>query len=84
MKRGEAVECVVDYDLFGFNIKGEQGCFVKRDKNTEKSLVWFPCNGEWAELAEDEFIRVNKPGHISAKYKEFISRIKTLEYSYKS
>ena len=82
MKRGEAVRCVVDYDLFGVNIRGKEGCFVKLDETSKKSLIWFPCNEEWAELKEEQFELINRPGHISAKYKDFISRIKTLEYSF--
>ena len=49
---------------------------------SKKSLVWFPCNEEWAELTDDQFELINQPGHIAAKYKDFISRIKTLEYSF--
>ena len=82
MKRGEAVRCVVDYDLFDTNINGEEGCFMKLDEKTAKSLVYFWVNGEWAELRQNQFELVNKPGYIPAKNKEFISRVKTLEYSY--
>ena len=82
MKRGEAIKCTVDYDLFDFNIKDEEGCFVKFDKNSQKSLIWFPCNGEWAELSSDQFELVNKPGYVPLKYRDFISHIKTLEYSF--
>ena len=82
MKRGEAVLCVIDYDLFGTNIEGKEGCFVKTDKSSGKHLIWFPCNGEWAELEDSDFKRVNKPGYIPSKYKNFIKNIKTLEYSY--
>ena len=82
MKRGEAVRCIVDYDLFGTNVNGEEGCFVKIDTNSKKSLVWFPCNGEWAELKEDQFELVNNPGHVSSKYKDCVSNIRTLEYSF--
>ena len=82
MKRGEAVRCTVDYDLFEVNIKNEEGCFVKADLNTGKSLIWFSCNGEWAELSDEQFELLNKPGHVPARNKEFVDRIKTLEYSY--
>ena len=82
MKRGEAIRCVVDYDLFGTNINGEEGSFVKLDTNSMKFLAWFPCNEEWAELKQDQFELVNSPGHISSKYKDFISNIRTLEYSF--
>ena len=81
MKRGEAVRCIIDYDLFGVNIKNQEGCFVKHSNN-DKYLIWCPCNLEWAELQKDHFELVNQPGYIPVRYKEFISRIKTLEYSY--
>ena len=84
MKRGEAVRCVVDYDLFGVNINGEEGCYLQTDKKTQKSLICFWVNSEWAELESKQFERVNKPGYISAKNKKFISNVKTLEYSYGS
>ncbi len=82
MKRGEAIRCIVDYDLFGTNINGEEGCFIKLDEISKKSLIWFPCNEEWAELNERQFELVNNPGYIPVKYKDFISRIRTLEYSF--
>ena len=82
MKRGETVKCIIDYDLFGININGKEGCFVKLDETSKKSLVWFPCNGEWAELKENQLELVNQPGHISAKFKEFVSHIETLKYSF--
>ncbi len=82
MKRGESVRCIVDYDLFDLNINGEEGCFIKLDERSGKSLVYFWSNGEWAELESAQFELVNKPGYISAKNKEFTSRVKTLEYSY--
>jgi len=82
MKRGEAVRCIVDYDLFDVNINGEEGCFVKLDPVSNKSLTYFWINGEWAELEPSQFELVNKPGYISSKNKKFVTRIKTLEYSY--
>ena len=82
MKRGEAVRCIVDYDLFDVNINGEEGCFTKLDERSNKSLIYFWINGEWAELKEDQFEMINKSGYIPAKNKKFVSRIKTLQYSY--
>ena len=84
MKRGEAVRCVVDYDLFEVNINGEEGCFVKFDEVSKKSLIWFPCNGEWAELKSEQFERINQSGYVPARYKNFAERIKTLEYSFET
>ena len=82
MKRGEAIRCVVDYDLFDVNINGEEGCFVKLDEVSNKSLSYFWINGEWAELSPEQFELINKPGYIPTKNREFVSQIKTLEYSY--
>jgi hypothetical protein len=82
MKRGETIRCIVDYDLYDTNLNGKEGCFIKLDDSTEKHLIWFPCNGEWAELKEEQFELVNQPGYISPKYKDFIKRIKTLEYTF--
>ena len=48
MKRGEAVRCIVDYDLFDVNINGEEGCFVKLDEVSNKSLTYF-----WITLDRD-------------------------------
>lgn len=83
MKRGEAVRCIVDYDLFDYNIKDQEGCFVKLDEVSEKCLIWFPCNGEWAELKRDQFSLQN-PGQVSPLYQDFIKQIKTLEYSFET
>ena len=81
MKRGEAVRCTVDYDLFEQNIKDMEGCFVKYDETTEKCLIWFSCNGEWAELQKDQFVRLDPDGKVPPKYREFADSITTLEYS---
>ena len=81
MKKGESVKCLVDYDLFDFNIKDEEGCCISFNESTEKYLIWFPCNDEWAELKRDQFERINKKVYISSKYKEFTSRVEKLKYS---
>lgn len=82
MTKGEAVRCVVDYDLFGININGEEGCFLQEDKHTKKSLICFWVNEEWAELTSDQFESINKPGYVPVKNKKFISLIKTLHYTF--
>ncbi len=78
MRPGQAIRCVVNYDLFGVNLLGEEGCFVKLDSRSGKSLIWFPCNGEWAELEQIQFEAVNKGNYIPKRYKEFIDTVKTL------
>lgn len=82
MKRGEAIKCIVDYDLFGLNINGKEGCYLKVDEETKKSLIYFWENGEWAELGGHQFVLINKPGYIPSRNKEFVSSIKTLEYTF--
>lgn len=81
MLRGEEVKVLVDYDLFEVNIKGEKGVFLKTDKNTGKHLIYFPINGEWAELAGDCVERTN-PGKVSRKNKKFIKHIKEMATTY--
>ena len=79
MTRGEAVRCVVDYDLFDCeNVNGDEGCYIEYSEANDKHLIYFPECGEWAELKENEFERVNKPGYISRKNKKFIDRLGTL------
>ena len=76
MTRGEAVRCVVDYDLFDCeNVNGDEGCYIEYSEANDKHLIYFPECGEWAELKENEFVRVNKPGYISRKNKKFIDRL---------
>ena len=82
MKRGEAIRCIVDYDLFDMNMNGKEGCFVKFDNTSKKFLIHFPQNGEWAELLREQFELINTPGYVSKKNKEFTKNIKTLEYTY--
>jgi hypothetical protein len=76
--KGETVRCVVDYDLFDFNINGQEGCYVKHSEANDKHIIYFPCNEEWAELPYKSFELVNKPGYISVKCKRFINRIRGL------
>ena len=82
MKRGEAIKCIVDYDLFDLNINGEEGCFLKQDETSKKFLIYFWKNGEWAELHQNQFERISAAGTIPQKNKEFVSLIKTLEYTF--
>ena len=80
MTRGEAVRCVVDYDLFDCdNVNGEEGCYIHYSEANKKHLIYFPDCGEWAELGEQEFETINKPGHIPRKNKEFIKNLDRLK-----
>ena len=81
MVRGEDVKVLIDYDLFDVNVKGMTGIFIKTDDCTGKFLVRFAVNGEWGEFNEEQIERVN-PGQVSKANLEFVSKVKTLEYSY--
>jgi len=82
MKRGEAVCCIIDYDLFGVNVNGKQGCFIQYSEGNEKYLIRFDCNLEWAELKEGEFELVNRPGYIPKHYREYIKKVQTMKITY--
>ena len=81
MVKGSLVKCLIDYDLFGLNIKGKEGCYIKTDEHTRKSLIWFPCNGEWAELQEQEFEQVEST-QLSVMCKDLAARIETMRCTY--
>ena len=81
MTRGEEVRVVKDYDLFNLNIKGEKGIYLKTDEKTGKHLVYFPVNGEWADLPDD-YVKQTKPGKVSRKNKKFVSLIKVMPVTY--
>ncbi len=79
MKPGEIVKVKIEYDLFGLNIKSLEGIFIKILSN-DKCLIYYEQNGEWAEVSQED-LEKNKKSYVSKKNKEFVSRIKTLEYS---
>lgn len=77
MTKGEGLKVIVDYDLFDININGEVGVYLKTYPRSNKHLVHFPINGEYAELTDDQVERVN-PGFATPENKEFSDRIQTL------
>jgi hypothetical protein len=81
MKRGEEVVVIVDYDLFDLNVKGEKGVYLKTDEVSGKHLIYFPVNGEWADLPDDH-IKRHRPGKVSRKNKEFVDLVKTMPTTY--
>ena len=82
MIRGEAVRCIEDYELFECgNISGSEGCYISYSEANKKHMVYFPECGEWAELKEDQFERVNRKGYIPRRNKNFIKLLSRLEYS---
>ena len=79
MTKGEAVRCTVDYDLFECeNVNGDEGYYIEYSESNDKHLIYFPDCGEWAELKEEEFERVNKPGYVPKKNKEFVEKVSRL------
>jgi hypothetical protein len=76
MKPGYSVICTVSYDLYDINIEGERGCYIREYPERGKHLIWFPCNGEYAELREDQF-RI-KSKRISKDCADLASRIRIL------
>jgi hypothetical protein len=79
MTKGEAVRCIVDYDLFDCeNVNGQEGCYIEYSEANDKHLIYFPSCGEWAELKEDEFETINKPGYVSKKNKRFVDKVARL------
>jgi len=79
MKKGQSVKIIVDYDLFGTNVNGCTGIFLKTS-STEKHLVCFPDCGEWGEFEDSQLEVV--PGPIPLRNIEFANRTKTLEITY--
>ena len=45
-------------------------------------MVYFPECGEWAELNEDQFERLDSAGIVPKKNKDFISRVSRLQIEY--
>ena len=71
---------MVDYKLYGLNLKDLKGIYVKTLENG-KYLAYFKQNGEWAELPDDQ-VKRTRPGFVSEKNKKFVDRTKTMVYSF--
>jgi len=80
MKPGEYLKVLVDYNLYGLNLKDIKGLYVKT-LNNGKHLTYFKENGEWAELT-DEQVKRTRPGFVSEKNQRFIDRTKTMVYTF--
>jgi len=72
--RGCSVLITEDYDLFGNNVNGEEGIYLKTDKNSGKHLVYFEKFSEWGEFS-DESVLFEAPNHIPPMNQEFIDRV---------
>lgn len=75
--KGESVIAREDYDLFGTNVNGMTGFFIRKDKVTEAHLVYFPALEEWGEIKEIE--RLN-PGEPSEEGQKFAARVQEMNY----
>tara|TARA_Y100001937_G_scaffold122422_1_gene183151 strand:+ start:557 stop:817 length:261 start_codon:yes stop_codon:yes gene_type:complete len=81
--RGESVQPTEDYDLFGVNVNGCKGIYLKTDESTGKLLVFFPINQEWGELLPKQVHRIS-PGEIPEDNQSFIDHVATLQYSFET
>ncbi|HAI44215.1 MAG TPA: hypothetical protein DCM40_41980 [Maribacter sp.] len=78
MTRGEALQVIRDYDLFGINVNSFIGVYLKTDNRTGKHMVYFLELEEWAELDDNHVERVS-PDQVPALHEEFISRVVPLK-----
>ena len=79
--RGETIEFIVDYDLFGVNIIGMYGTIARIDSGNGRPLVCVhEANSEWLEPTEDMYVRIN-PGVVSAESLKFLSKVRKLDGS---
>ena len=83
MVRGESVLVVKSYDLFGRDVLDCKGIYIKTDVSSNKHLIFFPVNQEWAEMSDDFIERAN-PGHIPEDNENFIKNVSTLQYSFET
>ena len=77
MTRGETLKILIDYDLFGINVKDHFAVYLKTDESTGKHLVYFFGVGEFAEF-EDSSVERTNPDVVTEDNKNFISRVRTL------
>ena len=80
MKPGEYLRVLVDYKLYGVNLKDLKVIYVKT-LNNGKHLTYFKDNEEWAELSDVQ-VKRSRPGFVSKKNQKFIERTKTMVYSF--
>ena len=80
MKSGESIKVLIDYDLFGHNLRGEIGVYVKQYTSRKKYLTYFPQFEEWAELPSGSFDQVS-PNCPTKENLEFVARVKELGYT---
>ena len=79
MYKGTAIVAIDDYDLFDLNIKGEVGIYLKTDSRSGKHLIYFPKNGEYAELLDEQIKEVDA-SMIPPGFSDFADRTRTLGF----
>lgn len=75
--KGESVIAREDYDLFGTNVNGMAGYFIRKDKVTSAHLIYFPELEEWGEIKEIERL---SPGEVSKEGQDFADRVREMNY----
>ena len=79
MKPGTPIKCIEDYDLFDTNMRDQLGCCVCEYTDRGKYLIWFPCNGEYAELSLEQMEEVSSPDKdVLTKCREHCSNVRKL------
>ena len=81
MIRGQSVEVKVDYDLFGVNVRGTIGIYLKCSPGG-KNLVYFPDVEEWGEFQTEDLAEI--PGEVPEKNLDFVSNIKTMKTTFQT
>ena len=76
---GETIRMLIDYDLFGVNINGMTGCYIKSGVATGRHLTYIPSTLEWCELKSDCFERVS-PGFVTDEAEVFLATLGVLKY----
>tara|TARA_Y100000592_G_scaffold16371_1_gene24267 strand:- start:5288 stop:5608 length:321 start_codon:yes stop_codon:yes gene_type:complete len=79
LKRGHEVLFLQDYQVWGHNVKGKSGIIIKEKTSFGKCIVYVSDIGEYCEPSLD-ILKVFTDV-IPEANKEFISRIKELEYT---
>ena len=75
--KGESVVAREDYDLFGTNVNGMSGYFIRKDEATETHLIYFPELEEWGEIKKIERL---SPGEVSDEGRDFANRVQEMNY----
>ena len=79
LTEGETIRVLVDYDLFGVNINGMTGFYIKAAATTDRHLIYIPSTLEWCELKSDWFEQVS-PGFVTGEAETFLTTLGVLKY----